>query len=457
MKMIGGMRFVIQPDEKVVRLTLNSSLPKPLQNVLCLVLALLSAACLWFYVDRILVGYQMAGAAAHGTPRGNLSDLYPRWLGTRELLLRGRNPYSHEITLEIQRGYYGRVLDASRPDDPTDQQGFAYPVYVVFLLAPLIKLSFHSVQIFFFWFLIALTTLSVPLWLRVLNWRMSPFGLTLAVVLFLGSAPAVQGIKLQQLTMLVAAMLAASVACIASGWLFPGGVILALSAIKPQLVLPLALWLMVWSLADWRARRKWVFGFALTMCALLIGAEIVLPGWWRMFLVAIHQYHEYTQNESVLDQLVNWGAGPSGGTILAAVAVLLSAIVLWPARRQPLASPEFGRTVALVLALTVLIVPMYAPYNQVLLLPAILSLWRDRPNLTSASRTLRVASLLAAFALVWPWIVTIVLAVIWPFSHDLAFREWDVPFYTTFALPVIFFALALFSARRALRWREAAE
>jgi len=51
-------------------------------------------------------------------PRGNLSDLYPRWLGARELLLHGRDPYSPEITREIQRGYYGRELDSSRPNDP---------------------------------------------------------------------------------------------------------------------------------------------------------------------------------------------------------------------------------------------------------------------------------------------------------------------------------------------------
>ena len=40
---------------------------------------------MWFYVSRILVPYQRADAAAHERPRGNLSDLYPRWLGAREL------------------------------------------------------------------------------------------------------------------------------------------------------------------------------------------------------------------------------------------------------------------------------------------------------------------------------------------------------------------------------------
>lgn len=422
--------------------------------------ALILAASMWFYVNRILAVRQLTDAAAHDRPRGNLSDLYPRWLGARELLRHRRNPYSPEITSEIQQGYYGRTLDASRPNDPKDQQGFVYPLYVVFFLAPLIGLPFPVVQIFFRWLLIGLTAISVALWLRTLHWRLSRLETAVCVVLLLGSFPAVQGIKLQQLSLLVAAALAASAACITSGWLFSGGIILAVATIKPQLVLPMVVWLFVWSLSDWRARRKFVYGFAVTMAALLAAAEIVLPGWWRMFLEAIRQYHQYTQNESVLEQFVNWIARRFAGDILASAAVLLTSTVLWRARKAPPGSRDVGRAVSLVIALTVLIVPMHAPYNQVLLLPAILSLWRDRATITSASWALRAVYGLAAFALFWPWIASISLTAAWMFSHDAAFKAWKAPFYTTFALPLVVFALAVFSTQRApdaLRWREAAE
>src|ERR1051326_5448171 len=114
----------------------------------------LFAAAMWFWVQDVAIAHQQADAAALGIPRGNLSDLYPRWLGARELLLRGRNPYSAEITREIQQGYYGRALDPARAEDPKDQQGFAYPAYVVFLLAPASGLPFEEVQIAFRWLLI---------------------------------------------------------------------------------------------------------------------------------------------------------------------------------------------------------------------------------------------------------------------------------------------------------------
>src|ERR1700681_663370 len=87
------------------------------RSVLVFILALLAAASMWFYVNRILEAQQIADAAAYNRPRGNLSDLYPRWLGARELLLRKRNPYGDALAIEIQKGYYGRALDPSRPND----------------------------------------------------------------------------------------------------------------------------------------------------------------------------------------------------------------------------------------------------------------------------------------------------------------------------------------------------
>jgi len=172
--------------------------------VVSLILAVLASASTWFYMNRILRAEQVADASAHNRPRGNLSDLYPRWLGARELLMHGRNPYSGEITREIQQGYYGRPLDPARADDPKDQQGFAYPAYVVFLLAPTVGLPFDVVQIGFRWMLIGVAALTVWLWLRVLRWKVSCGTISILVVLMLGCLPMLQGIKLQQLSLLVA-------------------------------------------------------------------------------------------------------------------------------------------------------------------------------------------------------------------------------------------------------------
>jgi hypothetical protein len=411
-----------------------------------LMLALVAAASMWFYVDRILVGYQIADAAARERPRGNLSDLYPRWLGARELLLDHRNPYGDDITIEIQRGYYGRALDPARPNDPKDQQGFAYPVYVVFLLAPFVRFSFHSVQLVFYWTLIALTAISIGLWLRALRWRLPLLATASCVALTLGSFAAVQGIKLQQLSLLVAALLAGAVACVAGGYLFCGGVLVAAATIKPQLAWPLLAWLVAWAFYDWRNRRRFLFGFGLVMALLLGGAEIILPGWWRMFAHALGQYHRYTQNQSVL--LVPWEY--SG--ILIAAAVLACVFFLWRIRGEPAESGNFGLATSLVLALTVLVVPMYAPYNQVLLLPSILVLVRDRTSFTSRSGGVRFLYLAAAFAVAWQWIASLSLSAAYLLGwRAWALSAWKVPFFATFSLPVFVFALILLDVQVAQR------
>jgi len=251
----------------------------------------------------------------------------------------------------------------------------------------------------------------------------------------------------------VAALLAGSAACIASEFLFCGGAILALATIKPQLAWPTVLWLLVWAVTDWKTRRRLVFGFAAIMSALLVAAEWVLPGWIKMFLGAIRQYHQYTQNESVLDQLVNWALGGHGGQILGVIACVASALLLWNLRREAPGSDGFAAALAAVLTLTVLVVPMYAPYNQVLLLPAILFLAReqfparDHDAGPAESRSGGPLIWAAGLALAWQWIASLGLSALWLVSRDAALSGWKAPFYATFALPVLIFAAAMLAAR----------
>lgn len=414
------------------------------RQLLLLAAAAIGAGSVWFYFDHVLVPYQIADASAHERPRGNLSDLYPRWLGARELLLHGRNPYSGGITREIQQGYYGRVLDRARPNDPKDQQGFAYPVYVVFLLAPLVFSPFHQVQLFFHWFLIAVTVGSVWMWMRVVRWPIPLLAIAAAAALTLGSVPAVQGIKLQQLSLLVAALVSVSVACACQGFLLSAGGFLALAAIKPQLVAPLAAWFFLWAIAKWRARWKLLFGFGSVMAILLLGAEFLLPGWLRMFTAAVRQYHDYTNNQSVLDQLVPWGPA---GKLLAAAAVIAALYFLWRFRFASFDSRDFARTAAMVMALTVLVVPMYAPYNQVILLPVVFLLLQDRSILLSRSRSVRFLYAAACLAVCWQWISSIFLATLYLVSPGSAMNGWKAPFFATFAVPVLLFALTIVDVR----------
>ncbi|MGB9073981.1 MAG: glycosyltransferase family 87 protein [Terriglobales bacterium] len=405
-----------------------------------LLLSIVCAAGVWLYAERVLVSYQIADAAAHDRPRGNLSDLYPRWVGARELLLHGRDPYSSAVTREIQTGYYGRSLDSARPGDPKDQQGFAYPVYVIFYLAPTVRLPFAAVQRGFFWVLLGLTVATVPLWLRMLRWSLAPWAQVSVVALTVGSLAAMQGLKLQQMTLFVVGLVAMAMALLAADCAIAAGILLALATIKPQLVGLLLFWLAIWTVGDWRRRYRWAASFLLTMVVLFAASEWWLPHWIPRFLQAVREYRSYTDAVSVLDKLVPapWGM------LLRILAAAATLHVSWKNRRFAEETHAFAATASLVLAVTVIVIPSYALYNQVMLLPAVLLLVRERQSIWDRSFAARGLVILVAVLLFWPWLASAVLAGLsFLLPPEVVQRAWAVPGWTALSFPAGVAALML--------------
>lgn len=412
---------------------------RPAKPALPWLLAVLLAGSMWFYVQHVLIPHQQAEAALYDIPRGNLSDLYPRWLGARELLMHGRDPYSAEVTREIQAGYYGRPLDPARPHDPKDEQGFAYPAYVVFLLAPTVTLPFAIVQTGFRWLLFGLTVASVLLWLRTLRWKPSPDTTAIIVLLTLGSFPVLQGIKLQQLSLLVAGLIAAGALLLAEGHLFWAGVLLALATIKPQLALPISAWFLLWAFGDWTRRRRFWWGFAGTMAALAGGAEFLLPGWPGRFREAVAAYRGYNQGaDSVLDILIT----PHWGKWLAILIVVALGFVAWHHRRAAPGSWAHNQVTVVILAATVVVIPKASPYNQVLLLPGVLLLLRQGRKLWSKGLGRPAMAAMCGLMLLWPWLAALALLAVSAFlPAESIQRAWALPLYTSLAIPVAVLAL----------------
>ncbi len=407
---------------------------------IALPLAILCAVGTWGFVTRVLIPYQVADAAVHGRPRGNLSDLYPRWLGARELLLHGRNPYGPDVTREIQEGYYGHALDPTRAADPKDQQKFSYPAYVVFLLAPTIRQPFAVVRQEAIWIFLALTIATVLLWLRMLRWSPSPNIQLAVVVLTLGSLPVVQGLKLQQMTLFVAALLALGIWLLRANRPIAAGVVLALATIKPQLVGILLLWLLLWTSGDWRRRFRWLPAFLLTVAALFAFSEHSVPHWVPQFLKAVQDYERYADAVSIFGKLL-----PAPLSLLAlALVAAATGWAGWKQRRYASAAPEFAEMAAVVLAVTAVVIPTYALYNQVLLLPALLWVARVARAHWRQGGFRQWLLVLAGALLIWPWFTALVLAAGSFFlPPEMVQRAWAVPFWSALLLPIAVAALVL--------------
>ena len=410
-----------------------------------LAVSLLISLGFWHWAIGIAATGDTAVFLSKGRPIGNNSDLYPRWLGARELLLHGRDPYSAEITREIQIGFYGRPLNPANPSDPTAQESFVYPLYVVFLLAPTVMLPFRTAAMIFRWLLLGSAAISLPLWMYATRVRAKwPIVLS-GMLLVTSSSPAVAEYFQQNLAAVVILFLAAGAAAIVAGRFSLAGILLAFSTMKPDTSGPIVLWLLVWATAGGKERLRLLWWFAGSLGILIFGAELLSPHWVGRFIMAVRQYPGYGTDPSIIQVLL---PAPLAALVAAGV-ISYVAIFCWKWKNADADSEYFACALAWVAAATLVILPKLAAYNALLLIPGLLVLLARYQALSKGGLLVR-ALIKAAFACqLWQWssagllsIGSLFLPAVWVRAAA------HVPDYTSLALwPVTFLALAITSAR----------
>lgn len=373
-----------------------------MRNWLWLVLAVAASTISWAYMHRVLLPWEYFVNVQHGRLKEQMGDLYPRWVGTRELLLNGRNPYGKEVSHEIQMAFYGHPIEQTY-DKPAseiiDEQRFVYPLYVALLLAPTVHADFATLETWAPVLLALLTAISVWIWLEVARWRPPPLAIA-ALILFVLSSPQIaQGLRLRQFALFIAFLLALASWCVTRERYFAAGVLLALSTIKPQMMVLCVLWFLLWSAGEWKKRWPLPAGFGIGLAVLSGAAELLLPGWPRYFIEGLEAYRKYFPTTSPLRLVLgNWAGSALSVLVLAALLA-----VAWRNRRVAADSPEFVQILALFLLASTLLLPLMTPFNQVLLLLPVMLLLRDWNRLPRLGR-----SAFTVFA-AWPWIASLVL------------------------------------------------
>jgi hypothetical protein len=411
--------------------------PRAMRSRYWLLLSILAAGISCLYTYRIAIPWEYQEYIASGRVKVRMGDLYSPWIGARDLLLFGRNPYGPQVTREIQMAFYGHAVTqayGARGPDPVDEQRFAYPLFTVFLLAPIIYAPFAQVQIWAFIILAFLTAASVLLWLRVLRWRPPNIIVLSMVLLVLGSPQLVQGLRLRQLGLLAAFLMALSAWCISRHHLTSAGILLALSAIKPQMMILVAIWLLIWSLGNFSRRWHLAAGFTITMAALSAASQAILPSWLGDFFGALVSYRKYVLKRSLLDAIL----GNTTGDILAAALIVVLIAVAWRLRKQEADSPAFRLMLSSFLIATSLAMPLLPPFNQVLLILPVLILLRDWKILPRWAQ-----STFAIFA-AWPWITALALLPVG--AHLLAHSR--ISLLPSFAAPLFPFILPVLLVNR---------
>jgi hypothetical protein len=346
-------------------------------------------------VTYVLLAYGAYKTFTSQVPSGN--DFYPRWRGTRALLLEGKDPYSAEVTLQIQKDMYGRPAEKTE-----DQVAFAYPLYVCFLILPFALFPYPLAQALWSSALVLATLGALIVMLRTLDWQPSPpglVGLAFWTVLFYPSA---RSIILGQISIVVLAFVALALWALKRGHGCLAGCLLALSTIKPQLIFLIVPFLFLMMVR--RGNYKAVLAFLSLMALLLAVTSVAVPGWMGSFVSGLTSYHSYTSiyrgGTSPIGYLVSAlvpasvaGVGTLSVSLAVVACVAYASYAAFTDRQQ--ATTAFS----LAVVATLLLPAETGTTNQVLLLLPLVW-WLSDP----ARRRQAIGFVLAAL-LVGPWLL----------------------------------------------------
>ena len=379
-----------------------------------------------------------------GDMRGG--DFYPIWLTSRELRDHQHNPYSEFTTFAVQRHLYGRTLGQSGPKDfSAHYRAFSYPLFADLIFWPLAELTFERTRLLLAILFPALSALTAVLWMRISGLVLPPPLTAGAVLLYGTSYASLEALYALQPTIVVAALLAATVSALVAGRYWLAGTWLALASIKPQLVVMLTAWLLLWGVSKWRTRKGLVLSFALITTSLMLASELLVPGWLGLWAKNLIEYRTYT-----FPPLFPFLMGRTGEA-LGIVLVAVTAYCGWRFRQVD-PGDHFVMVVSLFLTVTIAVFPTAdAIYEDLLLWPSLLWIYIHREEFLRAQGPRKWTTYAAIGAFLWSYVAACALLAWVAFGVP-----WDrsimlVPIRLTASLPFIVVGLLILALLGQLR------
>jgi hypothetical protein len=256
-------------------------------------------------------------------------DFLVFWKGTRSLVTEGLNPYSDEVATRIQTMAYGRPAEAGE-----NELRVTYPLYSVVLFLPFALISdFTLARAVWMTVLEACLLLLMVLSIRLVRWRVNLFLLVFillfSVLWYHGLRPLING----NAVIVVALLLAGGFLALRAGADELAGVLFAFSTIKPQVVVLVLVYVVIWAI-NWRRWRmvSWLFG---TVFLLSVSAALFIPDWIVHNLREVLRYASYNPPGSLQAAFKIWWPawGTRVGWALTGIMALLLVVEWWSHRR----------------------------------------------------------------------------------------------------------------------------
>ncbi|MEX2030316.1 MAG: glycosyltransferase family 87 protein [Anaerolineales bacterium] len=306
---------------------------------------------------------------AQRSPGGN--DFLARWNAARWWLVEGVNPYDPRVSRSSQELIYGRT---ARPEQGEDIAHFAYPLPSMVFFGPFGLLPYDLARALWMTILELCLPLLAILGVMHARWRVRPWMLAVLMLFAVVWYHGARAIVLGQFAVIDAVLIASSLVALQRRQDLLGGILLALSSVKPQMPFLLIAYVLLWAVLS----RRWVAGGSLVGALALLygGATLLVPDWPVLWARQLVEYPRYTAIGSPVSILFS-SLAAGGGTLTWAVTALAAAYLLseWLRASGP-DDARFQWTAAMTLVVTNLIAFRTATTNYVVLLPALCLIFR---------------------------------------------------------------------------------
>lgn len=416
-----------------------------------LALAIVGAPSMIYYHLALFIprSHEMAAASGLGGGYSWGNDFHPVWLTSRQALLEHTDPYSPEMTRQLQTGVFGRALDPHNPHDPPAQyREYAYPAITALVMWPAALIPFPELRILLAVLLPLLTIITLGLWDRALEWQLSATWFSVIVVLTLTSYQMLEALFAEQLGLFAALFLAGSALAIREERFMLAGALSSLTLMKPETSSLAIFYLLLWSFSDRRRAHFWQ-GFAIVSFALLTASLLIWPHWIFEWIHVVLGYNRYAM-PPLIQVLLGKSTPAYMGRSISVGFIAAAVLLAWRYRTSSQHSPRFWLTLSLILAITcVAVLPGQAIYDHTILLPGIFLVLIHRQRLAAAGRVSHILLYAGALALFWPWIMSPVVLILhhWLPSPVSDSSLLALPIRSAVSLPFAVLALLWWTSR----------
>ena len=338
------------------------------------------------------------------------------YVGTRSFLLEGLSPYSDEVAIRIQTAAY------RHPELVEEHElRVAYPLYSIFLFLP-----FSLIKDYIFARAVWMTALELALIImtfvsmNLADWKIPLWQQGVILLFSLTWYHAIRGVVNGNAVILIALLLAVIFLLVRDSKDRVAGFLLAITTIKPQLVVLLIPFVIIWSLYQKRwTLLKWFFG---TLSACILVGVILIPDWILQNIWEILKHPANNPVGTLAAALAEWSPGLESPLKWGIFFVLGSLLIYewWTGRKGNF--KRFLWVALLTITISQWIGIQTDPGNFIILFPAIILILSTMEKRWKARGALIVSSSLAMlFFGLWVLFITTIQKNYQPIQNPVMF------------------------------------